>query len=112
MIEQNRAACEAIRTAIGALHAEAIELRCANSLNVLATRPEKAFDIVFLDPPFRMGLIEPTLDRLLGFEWVRAGSKIYIEIESDAPRLEISSNWRVLKSGTAGEVTYYLWERN
>ena len=111
LIEQNRDACDAIGVAIKKLNAVPIELRCGDCQKMLEQAPTQPFDLVFLDPPFRMGLIPPALDRLHRNDWVRAGSLIYIEIESDAPVPEISADWRILKSGSAGEVAFNLWEK-
>lgn len=69
--------------------------------------PPSRFDIVFLDPPFREGLLEPCLKRLAE-RWVGPGSRIYIEAEAELTELPLPPGWEVLRSKTGGQVGYHL----
>jgi 16S rRNA (guanine966-N2)-methyltransferase len=62
------------------------------------------FDIVFLDPPFRQGLVPLLLPQLV--PRLAARHWVYIETESPAPALP--AGWEKLKSGRAGQVSFAL----
>jgi 16S rRNA (guanine966-N2)-methyltransferase len=112
LIESNLQACTAITMAIGTLKTERVQLLRGDAITILATAPKDAYDIVFVDPPFRMGLVSAAIERLELFGWVVPGSKIYIEKERDSTFLDLPSTWRVVKRQNAGEVAYYLCERD
>jgi 16S rRNA (guanine966-N2)-methyltransferase len=66
--------------------------------------PERAFDIVFVDPPFDSGLlarIAPELPRL-----TRRGGMVYVE---SADGIELTAPWQRFRQGRAGQVTYQLF---
>jgi len=95
----------------------------------------QAFDVVFLDPPFGQNLVIQTCRQLEQNGWLAKHAKIYVETERhfdfscraflpDTPWVNANSlpanlsdeaampgNWRQLKSKTAGEVGYHLFER-
>ncbi len=112
LIESNVRACAAITAAIQALATQRVQLLQGNAIVLLATAPKDGYDIVFLDPPFRMGLVSMVVDRLESYGWVVSGSKVYIEQERDSRFLELPPNWRILKRQNAGDVAYYLCERD
>ncbi len=65
------------------------------------------FDIVFLDPPFRQGLIAPACEALEKHGWLKPGATIYLEAEEGyVPQVPL--NWRIVKSKQAGQVGYHL----
>lgn len=66
------------------------------------------YDIVFLDPPYRQGLLEPLLARLAAQGWVAAGGRVYLEQESGAPPIRLPAGWTLLRSARAGQVGYHL----
>lgn len=45
-------------------------------------------DIVFLDPPYRKGLVAPVLEALKQGDWLASGAMIVIETEAEAAPLE------------------------
>ncbi|MEM9103337.1 MAG: 16S rRNA (guanine(966)-N(2))-methyltransferase RsmD [Pseudomonadota bacterium] len=73
---------------------------------------QKPFDIVFLDPPFRKGLLKPVLDALYTLERVKISSKIYIEVEQEFDEQSLPSWLDVIKKKQAGDVSYLLAEVN
>jgi 16S rRNA (guanine966-N2)-methyltransferase len=57
----------------------------------LGTRPGsdgEAFDIAFLDPPYRKGLGEQTLVRLIEGNWLKPGAVVVFERGSDEPEID------------------------
>lgn len=74
--------------------------------------PHESFDIVFLDPPFREGLLAGCIRQLESGDWLAAEAWIYIEAERSL-HLEslLPDNWELYRSKTAGQVAYHLVRR-
>ncbi|SCZ53279.1 16S rRNA (guanine(966)-N(2))-methyltransferase RsmD [Thiohalomonas denitrificans] len=71
----------------------------------------RPFDIVFLDPPFRHDLLEPSLRLLDQRGWLAPRARIYLESESDAENPPaLPDGWQELKHRVAGQVKYQLIE--
>lgn len=99
--QQIRANCELLD-----LSAKQVGVSIKPALMFLKNTLEKPYDIIFLDPPFRMNLIESLLPSLQ--KVVAESSLIYIEIEKDAHLPELPENWSVIREKTAGQVRYHL----
>ncbi len=112
-VENNAQACRCLKDNAAALSAKQISLVQSDAAHYLSGDAE-AFDIVFLDPPFGLDLVVQTCRQLEERGWLARHAKIYIETER---RFDFSSgasipeNWRQLKSKSAGEVGYHLFER-
>jgi 16S rRNA G966 N2-methylase RsmD len=65
------------------------------------------WDIVFLDPPFDSGLIEPALEGLAQGR-VAPGGRVYIEHGAAEALPELPAGWRLEKNAQAGNVRYHL----
>jgi 16S rRNA (guanine966-N2)-methyltransferase len=65
-----------------------VHRRSATDLGVRPGSAGEAFDIAFLDPPYRKGLGEQTLARLLEGNWLRPGATVVFERGSDEPEIE------------------------
>ena len=75
-------------------------------------KPNQAFDLVFLDPPYRQGLIEKALSYLSHEKLIDEHTLIYLEHESDE-----QFNWHdfgleILKEAKAGQVQSYLLKKS
>jgi 16S rRNA (guanine966-N2)-methyltransferase len=70
--------------------------------------PPKAFDIVFLDPPFGTNALAQYVPMLDSGQWLAAGSLVYLENERSAGVPSLPAHWELLKSKSAGEVGYHL----
>lgn len=77
-------------------------------LKISASKKD-SFDLVFLDPPFRKGLLEDTLDLLDQHPSILKGALIYVEREKELPSISIPSGWKRLKEKVAGQVLYQLF---
>ncbi|HAY92854.1 RsmD family RNA methyltransferase, partial [Shewanella sp.] len=92
------------------LKCDKAEVLNADTLVVLQRGCEQGFDVVFIDPPFRKGLAEKTIQLLDSQGWLNDGALIYVEIESELPQLAIPSRWHALKEKNAGQVSYRLYQ--
>jgi len=67
------------------------------------------FDIVFIDPPFRLELARATCDVLAGRALVRDGSLVYLESDAHHPGPETPAGWQLYRDKVAGGVAYRLY---
>ena len=70
--------------------------------------PASRFDVVFLDPPYRQGLLAPALQRLAERGWVGPGSAVYLEHEAAVAPPALPPGWTLARSAAAGQVRYHL----
>ena len=102
MIEQSSTVARRLKENAELLGADNATVVNADALQFLrdTARP---FDVIFLDPPFQQGFLEPVLALLS--PWVTPEGKVYLESElSFAP----SSAWKILKQSRAGQVKFQL----
>ena len=73
----------------------------------LLRAPARPADVVFLDPPFDAGLVEPTLAALATGAWLAPGAHVYVEMEAGTEPVW-PAGWQPHRSGRAGRVGYHL----
>ena len=79
-----------------------------DALAVLPQLNTLPYDIVFVDPPFNKGLVEPTLIALDALALVHQGSHIYVEHEAALPPLSLPDHWQVIKEKHTSALRYFL----
>ncbi|ENY8012564.1 16S rRNA (guanine(966)-N(2))-methyltransferase RsmD [Vibrio fluvialis] len=110
MLEMNPQAFAQLKTNIAALKASNIEAVNTDTLAYLK-QPGQAYDVVFIDPPFRQGLLQETVQLLERNGWLAANAMIYIESEKELPLTELPESWQLYREKLAGQVCYRLFER-
>lgn len=108
-IENNAAAFAMLKTNAEKLSATHVEIYQTDALSYLQNTSNQQFDVVFIDPPFGLGLVEQSCEWLEKNSWLAPFAKIYVETEINLS-FQIPQNWQLLKSKTAGEVAYQLFE--
>ena len=113
MVEKSLSAYKALQENKALLKTNAAQLFHMDAAQYLSRRaglrssqpqdPEQPFDIVFLDPPYKQGLLASILPELKLH--LNADSLVYAEAEY---ALESNEEWQVLKQGKAGNVFYHL----
>ena len=81
-----------------------------SSLTVLSQQGTP-FDVVFIDPPFRKGLLNETIQLLEKNQWLADESWIYVESEAESPLTDLPANWQLHREKIAGQVAYRLFIR-
>lgn len=104
MVDSSRVVIEQLQQTIEMLQIKNVDCSCAVFPSV--SFPKK-FDIVFLDPPFRKGLVQEALDYLVNRNCLNAHALIYVEMEKSAS-LMLPSSIQILKEELAGEVKFML----
>lgn len=106
-VESNSRGCRSLNQLIEQLGAtDRASVFCGDALR--APLESKNCDVVFIDPPFGAGLVNPCLDWLIHGGYLSEHALIYVETERnfsvDAPALGL------LKEKTAGDVCFRLYE--
>lgn len=109
-VEQNAKLCRQLKQNTQILQAQQIKVVQSEVFRFLASETG-AYDLVFLDPPFGKGLAVQCCQWLEDKGWLDNGAKIYMEVEKTLALNEMPDNWQQLKSKSAGEVAYYLYQR-
>jgi len=109
-VENNPLACRALKENAIKLAAAQIKTVQSDVFRYLAGDAEP-IDVVFIDPPFALGLAVQTCQWLEEKGWLNKHAKIYVEAESRLKLDGMPENWRQLKSKVAGDVGYHLFER-
>lgn len=107
LIEAVKSVSQQLQKNIGMLKGQNIEVVTHNALDWLQTQHSEAYDIVFIDPPFREGLADKALKLLDEGKWLAADNQVYLETEKEWP-LKLPANWRVTKEKTHGQVCFRL----
>lgn len=74
--------------AFGIMGATRVHRRSAIDLGVRPGSDGEAFDLAFVDPPYRKGMGEQALARLLEGKWLKPGAVVVFERGSDEPEIE------------------------
>lgn len=109
-VEHNREAFALVKHNIElARMSDSAELVFANSLDYLNTASEP-FDIIFLDPPYNKGFLEPVLDRIISRNLLKDDGIIVIETEKDGELAEHSA-FRVIRNAVYGKTVITVLTR-
>jgi 16S rRNA (guanine(966)-N(2))-methyltransferase RsmD len=106
LLERDRRLAAALTASKLRLKADALRIENVDALAWMARCPPDSFELVFIDPPFDLPLVEPSLalaQRLVvpdGFVYVEAGQAI-----APPPGL------RLHRQGRAGAVHFHLLQR-
>ncbi|MEX0431244.1 16S rRNA (guanine(966)-N(2))-methyltransferase RsmD [Spiribacter insolitus] len=73
-------------------------------------RPLHQFDLVFLDPPFRVGLLPGVVEQLQRGGWLVPGASVYVESGIEETPLSPPDDWSCRREKTAGGVCYRLFQ--
>lgn len=110
-VERDAAAARALRTLLGEWQAGNASVTHADALHYLR-RAARAFDIVFLDPPYGAELLGRAAALLEERHWLQPSALIYVECAARAGLPALPVSWRPLKAKRAGEVGYHLLARD
>jgi 16S rRNA (guanine966-N2)-methyltransferase len=105
MVEKHPKVLQSLRESARALGAAGVRLVPGDALEFLRD-PGARFDVVFLDPPYRLGLAGKALELLP--RALAPHARVYVE--DDAP-VEPPPGWTVLRRSRAGQVHYHLLGR-
>ena len=111
MVDNNAKVISQIRENLNLLNEKNGVIIQADGLKWLKQREEKAFDIVFLDPPYADKLLPECINLLEDDNWLKDEAWIYIELPSNEDLPELPVNWQWHRNKQAGQVGYHLAQR-
>jgi 16S rRNA (guanine966-N2)-methyltransferase len=82
-----------------------------DSIFYLQQTASQKFDIVFIDPPFFNGLLQPCCNALEKNAFLAEKALIYIEKEMLSDDFSAPTNWQLLKEKSTAQVSYQLYLR-
>ncbi|MEZ5554205.1 16S rRNA (guanine(966)-N(2))-methyltransferase RsmD [Haliea sp.] len=108
-IDTNPESLAQIRHHLNALGATS-QARChaCNALDLLSAGAGP-WDIVFIDPPFGLQLVEPSCALLAQCGALAPGASIYVETGADEPEAALPADWLLHRDKTSGAVRYRLF---
>lgn len=92
------------------LKADNAQVIQTNTLSWLAQQGEP-YQVVFIDPPFRKGLLAQTLQLLESNGWLADEALVYVESEVENGTPPVPANWFLHREKIAGQVAYRLYRR-
>lgn len=103
-VEQDSLLVKQLKDNIDAFGIDNVRVEQAEVQHWLEETTQK-FETVFLDPPFKQGLIDKTCGLLLSHECLYPSASVYIEGEKG---MNVPAGFSIVKQGTAGQVHYML----
>lgn len=113
LIEKSKSAAALIRENARALGLESdrCTVLAADVLEVLRTPPARAFEVVFVDPPYGKGLLWPCLERLVSAGWLKPDGFLLAEVEAgvDPSERELGAGLELAVQRSYGQTTLAIW---
>ena len=114
-IEKSNKASALIRKNMAELGIEKSRVRVVSKdlFNVLSKRPDKPFDLVFIDPPYGKDLFVPALEKALKKGWIADGALLLAEVETsvEAPTEGLIGEMELLTDREYGQTRILLWRK-
>lgn len=114
LVEKKPQRADDLRRELKPLFGERARVHALDALRWLAlpaAPDERQFDLVFVDPPYDLGIVTSACAALEQQQKLAQDALIYVETRAhdDAPTLP--NNWQLLKEKLAGEVAARLYRR-
>jgi 16S rRNA (guanine966-N2)-methyltransferase len=110
LLEMERHVAQQLQKNLATLNATQGKVVNTNTLTFLAQNGTP-HDVVFVDPPFRKGLLEETLNLLETNGWLANNALIYVESEVENGLPPVPASWDLHREKIAGQVAYRLYHR-
>ncbi len=110
LVEKKRDRCADLSRQLTPLFGERVRVHCAEALKWLA-RCEERFDLVFIDPPYDLGLAAPACQALEALGLLKSDARIYVESRRHDPAPVVPESWERLREKDGGDVRAQLYRR-
>lgn len=108
MVEQDVRIVTHLNSQSKVLGADNVKIIQEDALRYLAQPEKLAFDIIFLDPPFRTPLLGAVMQRLANSVWLCERTRIYVEQEKETAAIDLPPPFAWYKEKLAGQCAYRL----
>lgn len=111
LVDLNKACIEVIKKNIEKTHAEAVaKVIQGECLSIVKRMPVKSLDLVFMDPPYLKGFIEPALSALVEADVLKTDALVVVEHEKTDTWM-VPEGLELVKSRTYGITTLTIYRR-
>lgn len=110
-VEKNPKISKLIQNNLQSLNITSCELYSMEASKFLASQNNLKYDLIFLDPPFKMD-IYPIIQNILAAEILNQAGLIYLEYGNQLENNKVPDNITILKAKQAGTVYYHLLQLN
>ena len=111
LLEKDSSVAKQLDENLTVLKADNARVVKGDALQYLAKVATEQYNIVFIDPPFNKGLVQPCCDALHTNAYLASNALIYIEHEVDLSTLILPDSWVLLKEKSTGQVAYQLYRQ-
>lgn len=115
MIDNNLEITNHLRSQKDYIGAKNISIINLSAFDFLKKNLKDLANVIFLDPPFSLGIIEKVIKELSSSDNLADKCKIYVEIpykKNTEFQINTPINWELLKSKKSGDVAYLLFQHN
>lgn len=110
-VDQSRACVDIIKKNVEKTRAESVtKIVQGECLSTIRRLPVESIDIVFMDPPYLKGFIEPTLETLVTTKVLKPDGLVVVEHEK-TDKWDIPAGLELVKSRTYGITTLTIYRR-
>ena len=110
-IEKSQAAAKQINQHLITLDCSRGKVTNTDALQFLSTPANKAFDVIFLDPPFNQDLLIPCCELLIQQGYCQTDTFIYVEAEPDVDLSKLPEQWHVVKDKSQSSKHVVLYQQ-
>lgn len=110
LIEKKRDRVADLQRQLHPLFGDRVSALCHDALLWLQ-QPAQPFDLVFVDPPYDLGLAEPACADLEARGWLAGDAWIYVESRRQGAVPVVPVNWSLHREKQAGEIHARLFRR-
>jgi len=111
-LELDKQVAQQLKNNIDTLKVNNAKVIQGDTLHYLNKSAVLQYDVIFVDPPFNLGLAQPCIEQLASQGHLAEKALIYVEVETSLTTLQIPDNWSLLKDKTSGQVHYQLFRRD
>lgn len=111
LLEKDKSVVKQLQENLSVLKVDNATVIATNSIDYLSQKAIQQYNIIFIDPPFNKGLIQPCCDALQANGYLAEGALIYIEKEVELTNVVLPTSWNLLKEKSTGQVTYQLYRQ-
>jgi 16S rRNA (guanine966-N2)-methyltransferase len=109
MVEKDPKATQQLRQNQQQLNTDKAHIHCLSAEQFLQQQTQP-YHIVFIDPPFQLGLWQSSFDLLLQRSLIAEGGYVYAEFPSKQSLPELPASLSLSRDKTAGDVRYCLYQ--
>ena len=113
LVEKQRDRSADLKRQLTPLFEERITVHCADAISWLSSLPceREPFDLVFIDPPYDLGLVTPACEALEAQGLLADGAIIYVESRRQGEVPAVPAQWILLKEKSGGDIHARLYRR-